>query len=244
MKIEPIKTKLLDPGKKNDLFAFLADSINQLEDGSIVAVTSKIISICQNRIVKIDQAEKEELIKKEADYYLMPQAGKSESIITIKDHILQIAGGIDESNANNHYILPPQDLSKITNQIRKFLKDRFKLKNLGIIVTDSRSTPLRRGVVGVGLSYSGFRPVDSYIGQNDLFGRKLKVSETNTLDCLASVAVLVMGEGREQTPLAVLTELDLIKFNDRDPTEKELKSLKHSFDLDLYYDLIVRMVNR
>jgi len=61
---------------------------------------------------------------------------------------------------------------------------------------------------------------------------------------LASVAVLVMGEGREQTPLAVLTELDLIKFNDRDPTEKELKSLKHSFDLDLYYDLIVRMVNR
>ncbi len=43
------------------------------------------------------------------------------------------------------------------------------------------------------------------MGQKDIFGRVLKFSKTDIADSLATSAVLEMGEGREQQPLAVIT---------------------------------------
>jgi F420-0:gamma-glutamyl ligase len=40
---------------------------------------------------------------------------------------------------------------------------------------------------------------------------------------LASASVLTMGEGSEQTPIAIISEVPFVKFQDRNPTKEELE---------------------
>jgi len=43
-----------------------------------------------------------------------------------------------------------------------------------------------------------------------------------------------MGEGAEQTPIAILTELPFAHFQDRDPTARELAIVIIPLDKDLF----------
>ncbi len=90
----------------------------------------------------------------------------------------------------------------------------YKVKDLGVLITDSRLFPLRAGVVGVALGYAGFRGIRDYRGKPDLFGRKLKMTQTDIADGLATAAVVSMGEGRECRPLALVTGAE-IDFTDK-----------------------------
>lgn len=56
--------------------------------------------------------------------------------------------------------------------------------------------------MGRAIGVAGFLPIKSYVGKEDLYGRESRVTTSNIADALASSAVLVMGEGSEQTPLA------------------------------------------
>jgi F420-0:gamma-glutamyl ligase len=47
--------------------------------------------------------------------------------------------------------------------------------------------------------------VRDYRGKQDIFGRLLKLSRTDLADSLATAAVVIMGEGAEQQPLALIT---------------------------------------
>ena len=109
-----------------------------------------------------------------------------------------------QSNADGKLILLPKDSFDSANFIRKELKKKFKLKKLGVLITDSRVFPLRAGVIGVAIGYAGFRGIRNYIGKPDIFGKKLRVSKTDIADSLATSAVLCMGEGNEQQPLALI----------------------------------------
>ncbi len=70
--------------------------------------------------------------------------------------------------------------------------------------------PLRAGIVGVALGYAGFKGILDYRGTKDMFGRIMKVSRTDIADSLATSAVLCMGEGREQQPLALILGAPII----------------------------------
>jgi F420-0:gamma-glutamyl ligase len=115
------------------------------------------------------------------------------------------SAGIDESNAAGKVVLLPQDSFAAASSIRHALMKHFKVKQLGVILTDSRLFPLRAGIVGVALGYAGFQGVRDYRGMKDIFGRTLKMSRTDVADSLATAAVLLMGEGAEQQPLALIT---------------------------------------
>ena len=79
--------------------------------------------------------------------------------------------------------------------------------------------PLRAGAVGVALGYAGFQGIKNYIGEKDIFGRIFKMSKTDVADSLATSAVLCMGEGKEQQPLAVITDAPIIFTNKRAKNE-------------------------
>ena len=115
------------------------------------------------------------------------------------------SAGIDESNANGKIVLLPKNSFRSAEFVRKKLRAKFKIKNLGILITDSRLLPLRAGIVGVALGYAGFKGVRDYRETPDIFGRILKLSRTDIADGLATAAVLCMGEGKEQQPLALIT---------------------------------------
>ena len=148
------------------------------------------------------------------------------------------AAGIDESNGNGYYILWPEDLQEMANRVRQHLRKRFLIRKLGVIITDSKTMPLRWGTTGVAISYSGFSPLYDYIGKRDIFGRKFKMQKANIVDALAASAVLVMGEGAEQTPLAIIEDVPFIKFQEKNPSKKELKDFLINMDDDLYCPLL------
>lgn len=215
MKFIKVKTRALIPPKDN-LYGVL-DKIKNIKDGDVVAITSKVLAIHQGRCVKIGTVDKNKLIKQEADAYFWPKKYFSlgKFIFTIKDNTLIMSAGIDESNANGYYILWPKDTNKLLKEIWNYIKSKHRIKNLGVIATDSHIVPMRRGVVGIAIGFYGFEPQYNYVGQKDIFGRKLKYTKTNIVDALSAMFVLLMGEGRERIPIVILRGAKFVKFTSK-----------------------------
>ena len=237
MIVTPIKTHKITTEDK-DIFAVLDKYLPNLEENSVVVVTSKIVSITEGRIVKIGSIDKDILIEQESSYYLPRDVNQYNVSFTITNNTLVPTAGIDESNGNGYYVLWPEDAQKSANSIREHVAKKFNLKNISVIITDSKTTPLRWGVTAIAIAYSGFVPLRSYIGKPDIFGKNLEYTKMSIMDNLASAAALVMGEGREQTPLAVIRDIPNIEFQDRNPTQEELAALKISIDEDLYAPIL------
>lgn len=210
-----------------------------MPENSVLAITSKIVSICEGNVVKNDgKILKNDLAKKEADLYLPPTESKYNYCLTIKKNILLPTAGIDESNGNGCFILWPKDPQKTVNAIRKYLIKRFGLNNVGVMITDSKTTPLRWGTTGVCVAHSGFSASNDYIGKPDIFGVKMRATKANIADALADSAVLCMGEGSEQTPMALISDLPFVKFKKNNPTKKELSEICIGMEDDLYAPLL------
>jgi putative folate metabolism gamma-glutamate ligase len=237
MHLQAIRTRPIVPGVDTNLFAILDEYITFLDNNSVLAVTSKIVAICEGRIASLD-LNKDELIQQEADWFLPRSSNRYNVCLTIKNGTLAASAGIDESNANGHYILLPENPQNTANQIRQYLKTKFQLKNFGVIITDSISSPLRWGVRGIALAYSGFVPFRNYIGKSDIFGRTMRYSKVFLPDPLATAAVLLMGEGNESQPLVIISQLDFLDFVDRNPSPEELASVKIELEDDLYAPLL------
>ncbi|MDP2586143.1 MAG: coenzyme F420-0:L-glutamate ligase [Candidatus Levybacteria bacterium] len=233
MKIVSVKTHKITK-KDKDIFVILDKYLPKIQDKSILAVTSKIVSITEGRLVKMESVDKDELIKQESQFYLPREQNRYNVSLTITRNMLAATAGIDESNGNGYYILWPKNPQQTVNKVREYLKKRFHLKNVGVIITDSKTSPLRWGVTSVALAYSGFKPLKDYIGKKDLFERKFEFEKLSIVDSLASAASVTMGEGAEQTPMAVISDLNFVEFQDRNPTKKELKELCISPEEDLY----------
>lgn len=205
MKIISVKIEIIRP-PQDDLLAKIKKVRLRLREDDMVAITSKVVSIWRGRCVLQNSVrDKDTLIEKEADLYLERKYVPGKHVLhTIKNGALVASAGIDASNAGDYYILWPREPQKTAEKLLRWFKKTYRLKRLGLIITDSRSMPLRRGVVGFALAWAGFEPLYDYRGTKDLFGRKFMVSQANIADSLASAAVLAMGEGKEQTPLAII----------------------------------------
>ncbi len=204
-----IQTRIFKEGE--DLLDFICSYIKDLKEESILVVTSKIVALAESRTAMIyDEQTKIKLIKSESQWAMPTKY----VWLTIKDGTVMAAAGIDESNANGKLILLPKDSFRTALELRRKLKRKFRLKNLGVIITDSRTVPLRAGVIGMAIGYAGFKGVKDYRGTLDIFGRKFHFSRTDVADSLAAAAVVVMGEGRERRPLAILEKTPAV-FCDR-----------------------------
>lgn len=209
MIVRPIKTRIFHEGE--DLFRFITEQTEELSERSVLVVTSKIVALAEGRTAVADTpAAKEKLIRSESELAILTKY----VWLTIKDGMVMASAGIDESNADGKLILLPRDSFKTADKLRTKLRQYYGIKKLGVLLTDSRTIPLRAGVTGVALGYAGFRGVRDYRETPDLFGRKFHFSRTDIADSLATAAVLVMGEGAEQQPLAVIVEAP-IEFVDK-----------------------------
>lgn len=65
------------------------------------------------------------------------------------------------------------------------------------------------------------------------------MTQTDIVDGLAASAVLLMGEGNESTPLALITDVPFVTFeSDAAKTETPESSLEIPEQEDLYYPLL------
>lgn len=237
MHVRVIKTEAIRAGDLS-LTDFLDTYITALEERSVVAIATKIVSLCEGRVIAMDGVSKDELVKKETALYLPSNTNPYNVTISVTHNLLVASGGIDESNADGKYILWPADKQASANKIRAHLAKKFGLKEVGVILTDSTTRPFQWGTTGLAIAHSGFNSLKSYIGTHDIFGRELQFQMNNIMNGLAAAAVVVMGEGNERTPLALITEVPFVEFQPRDPSAEELGRLAISIEEDLYSPLL------
>lgn len=230
----PIRTRLFKEGE--DLPAFIIEQLPRLKERSILVVTSKIVALAECRTATAsDIRTKDKLIKQESDWAIPTKY----VWLTIKDGMVMPSAGIDESNADGKLILLPKNSYRAAQRLRTRLKRHYRLKHLGILITDSRTMPLRAGVTGVSLGYAGFKGIKDYVGKKDLFNRPFKFSRVDIPDSLAAAAVLTMGEGAERCPLAIIEQAH-VEFCERVRRDE----LTISIHDDMYRPLFTHLPRR
>jgi len=236
MYVHAIRTRPVLP-PQDDLLAVIAESLQSLPPRSVLAVSSKVVSLWRGRCVEVPPdagfEAKDVYAVAEAEWYLPRDATPYNIMHTIVQGIRIGSGGVDLSNGNGHLTLWPVDPDRDAEEIRAFLVAHYGVSEVGVIITDSQSVPMRNGVTGIAIGYSGFLPMRDYRGTEDVFGRPLRLERTNLADCLATAAVCEMGEGGECTPLACLSDIHDIVFSTDRPTDPTL-SLKVSMEDDVF----------
>lgn len=227
LSVSPVKTRIFRLGE--DLVDFVVAHVPAPREPMILAITSKIVSLAEHRVCEKSAWSKADLIARESDHNL-GEVGYG-CYLTVKHGLFIASAGIDESNSeHDQYILYPVDPFASARRLWLGLRERWGIEQLGILMTDSHTTPLRRGVTGIALAHWGFRGLNNLIGQPDLFERKMKMTTVNVADALAVAAVLVMGEAAEGRPLALVNYTAAEFAADIDPSEVRIPLRE-----DIYY---------
>jgi coenzyme F420-0:L-glutamate ligase len=220
LKLFAVKTRVVRVG--DDLVELILETVRtcnlQLEDNDVLAVTSKIVSYSEGRIVKLSEvvpskearllgkeysvkSEFAELILREADRIY---GGVDKAVLTFKNGVMTPNAGIDNKNTPDDFaVLWPSDPEGFVRKFRDGIKGRVG-KDVAVLLVDSGLVPLRKGTNGLALAVAGFRPIRDDIGKKDLFGKPIMITRQAVADDLASAAHLLMGEAVEQTPVVLI----------------------------------------
>ena len=106
MKISSVHTVAI---RANDMTLLeLVDAyVPVAREGMIVAISSKVVALCEGRVVKAGTVDVQQLARDEAQYYLTPSDRTLGYSLTVNRNILVSKAGIDESNTDGHYVLWP-----------------------------------------------------------------------------------------------------------------------------------------
>lgn len=238
MNVSAIRTAVVK-SRSTTVPELVSSVFSSLSENSIIAISSKVVALCEGRTAAISADDKQKLIEQEAERYLPPHLNRYEVSFTIKHNTLIPSAGIDESNAAGHFVLWPEDPQLSANNLREYIVKHYGLSNIGIVITDSTARPLRWGMGGISVAHSGFNALSDYRGTNDLFGRTFQFETMDIAGGLAAAATLVMGEGAEQTPIALITDVPFVQFQSRNPNDEEIAALKISIEEDLYGSILM-----
>lgn len=195
-----------------------------LQDGDVLAVSSKYVAISENRVINLADitptaealalAERfnmdktiAQLVLQEADHIFggIPMG----FLLTWRSGIISPNAGLDRSNIpSGQAVLLPADPYASAHQMKNWILETLGVR-VGIIVTDSWLVPGRYGTSGVALSVAGFQPIEDERGKEDLFGNPMAVTQRGVADSLSVAAQMVMGERDEATPFAILRGADV-----------------------------------
>jgi coenzyme F420-0:L-glutamate ligase / coenzyme F420-1:gamma-L-glutamate ligase len=116
--------------------------------------------------------------------------------------------GIDRSNVGgeDRVLLLPEHPDGSATALRARLAAQLGIE-MAIVICDSFGRPWRKGVTNVALGAAGLPALVDRRGEIDRNGRRLEVTEVAFADLIASAAGLVMGEGAEGVPAALLRGL-------------------------------------
>jgi len=210
----------------------------ELLDQDVIVVSQKIISKAEGQLIdvsKIKPSAKARSIAKRTkkspqlielilrDSAKILRAEKRALIVKRNDGFVCLNAGVDKSNVNGATIytrLPPNaDLS--AHKLRAELK-QLSGKHIAVIIGDTYSRPSRLGQVEFAIGISGIAPIIDYRGKQDLFGYELKFKYVALADEIAAAAELVMGQGTEATPVAIVRGLPRLQQTNEEGLSKKL----------------------
>ena len=191
----------VSPG--DDLADLIAAAAPPLEDGDVIAVTQKVVSKSEGRLVDASEG-KDVWVERETRRVL---ARRGDLVIAETAHGLVCANaGVDASNVRDGFLtLLPEDPDGSADRIRKGIEERSGA-SVGVVVTDTFGRPWRRGLVEVAIGCSGFPALLDLRGSKDQHGRPLETTVLALADEVASAAGLAMGKA-DGVPAAVVRGL-------------------------------------
>lgn len=193
-----------------------------LESGDVLIVAQKIVSKAENRYVFLDQVQPSAealALAREVDkdprlvQLILDESSalvrKARGLLIVRHRLgfVHANAGIDQSNIEHEdgrerALLLPRNPDASAARLREALQRRFDLP-LAVIINDSMGRPFRLGTLGLAIGVAGLRALEDYMGEHDLFGRELLVTQVAAADELAAGASLVMGQTSESIPLVV-----------------------------------------
>jgi coenzyme F420-0:L-glutamate ligase / coenzyme F420-1:gamma-L-glutamate ligase len=195
-----------------------------LRRGDVVVVAQKIVSKAEGRYATLGDVHVSEAATRMADATHRPapvvQLILDESSAVLRatpaaiitchhsGHVLANAG-IDASNVEGgdigQVLLWPRDPDESARTIRAGLATALGATAVpAVVIADSMGRAWRVGTLGTAIGCAGLTVLDDQRGQVDLFGRSLQATIIAVADAIAGLAVLVMGEGAEATPAAIV----------------------------------------
>ena len=151
------------------------------------------------RLVELILSESRRIIKVEPKILL----------VETKHGIVCLNAGIDKSNvegSDTYCLLPKNPKLSASRIARRILAQTGK--RVRVVVTDTYSRPFRTGQSEFAIGVSGLDPFVDYRGTKDLFGNILRFKRVSIADELACAGELVMGQGSEGVPVAIIKSAD------------------------------------
>lgn len=193
------------------------------EDGDVIVVAQKVVSKVEDRGRLLGDVAASSEGRALADQTGKPEPlaelilAESSEIMRVRENVViarhrtgHVAAnaGIDASNVADPegpatVLLWPQDPDASAAALRAALEARFNVR-LAVIISDSLGRAWRVGTLGTAIGVAGMKPIRDRRGERDLFGRELKVTLVAVADEIAAAASLVIGEGDEGVPTALV----------------------------------------
>lgn len=241
---------LVQPG--DDLASILIGGIaaadHKPRDRDVLVVAQKIVSKAEGRYRRLNDVtaspRANEIARETHKDPRLIEVILSESVevlrckrdIIIVEHRLGFVmanAGVDQSNiehgdGDGRVLLLPTDPDRTCRALKQRLDKHFGV-SLGVIINDSFGRAWRNGVTGVALGAAGLPSLVDMVGEADLFGRTLRVTQIGFADEIAAAASLVMGQAAERQPAVLVQGLD---WGNR--AEASARTLIRPRELDLF----------
>ena len=190
----------------DDLGALLADALTGLGDGDVVAITQKIVSKAEGRVVRESGSDRSTWVERESRRIV---ARRGDLVIAQTRHGFVCANaGVDASNVAAGWLtLLPEDPDASAERIRATLRERLGVQ-VAVIVTDTFGRPWREGLVNVAIGCAGLPAVVDLRGSRDHHGRELDATIVALADEIAAASGLVMGKAA-RVPVAIVRGVDV-----------------------------------
>jgi coenzyme F420-0:L-glutamate ligase/coenzyme F420-1:gamma-L-glutamate ligase len=210
---------LIQPG--DDLVALILAGLDAagiiLQDGDVLVVTSKVVSKAEGRFVALDRVtptpearEVARFIRKDPRLVTLILAESAEvlrtrpGLIVVQHRLgfISANAGIDASNvqAAGTVLLLPADPDASARALRAGLHAATGA-DVAVVLNDSHGRAWRHGTVGVAIGVAGLLPLTDRRGEQDLFGKKMRITVLGTADEIAAAASLLQGGTDEALPV-------------------------------------------
>ncbi|MDQ6522176.1 coenzyme F420-0:L-glutamate ligase [Nocardioides sp. LHD-245] len=187
--IAPTGVPEIRPG--DDLAAALLGALgsDDLVDGDVLVVTSKVVSKAEGRV---EDGDREAWIDAETDR-LVARRGPTR-IVRNRLGLTMAAAGVDASNVEQgSVVLLPLDPDASARALRAAVAERRGV-NIGVVVTDTAGRTWREGQTDIAIGAAGLTVLESFTGRVDAHGNELAVTAPAVADEIASAVELAQGK--------------------------------------------------
>ena len=208
--------------KGDDLADLICKNADDIEDKDIIVIASTVVSksigltFLEDDLIPSADAERIAKLNGKDPRFVQAILDESIDVLTETPFMLVrnknghvcINAGIDASNVGGGRLLKlPEKPDSYAEKIGKAIEKKTK-KKVSIIITDTNGRAFKEGQTNVAIGLYNIKPIRAWIGEKDLYGKVLEISEEAVVDEIAGAANLIMGEGGFGYPAVIVRGLD------------------------------------